>query len=180
MTVVTEMTDYGRMMRPVSPEQPMYYIAQAGGFRQLGDTVGGEKSPAVADLERALKKSLADNGYVPVAAEGQRPALVLIYTWGSHNALAPETIADGITYGVDHGAQVINLSMGLVNLKATQSEAKPVCDAVANAVSHNVVIVAAAGNDGDSGSIPIAPATCLRSSSVSSANFSAKKDCVCW
>jgi len=91
MTVVTEMTDYGRMMRPVSPEQPMYYIAQAGGFRQLGDTVGGEKSPAVADLERALKKSLADNGYLPVAAEGQRPALVLIYTWGSHNALDPET-----------------------------------------------------------------------------------------
>jgi len=42
MTVVTEMTDYGRMMRPVSPEQPMYYVAQAGGFRQLGETVGGE------------------------------------------------------------------------------------------------------------------------------------------
>ena len=91
MTVVTEMTDYGRMMRPVSPEQPMYYVAQAGGFRQLGETVGGEKSPAVAALERALKKSLAANGYLPVAAEGQRPALVLIYTWGSHNAVDRQT-----------------------------------------------------------------------------------------
>jgi len=91
MTVVTEMTDYGRMMRPVSPEQPMYYVAQAGGFRQLGETVGGEKSPAAADLERTLKKSLAANGYLPVAEEGQRPTLVLIYTWGSHDAVDRET-----------------------------------------------------------------------------------------
>ena len=91
MTVVTEMTNYGRMMRPVSPEQPMYYVAESGGFRQLGETVGGEKSPAVADLERALKKSLAANGYLPATENGPRPALVLIYTWGSHNAVDRET-----------------------------------------------------------------------------------------
>ena len=66
----------------------MYYVAHAGGFRQLGETVGGEKSPPAAALERMLKKSLAANGYLPVTAEGQRPALVLIYTWGSHNVVA--------------------------------------------------------------------------------------------
>ena len=87
MTVVTEMTESGRKMRPVSPEQPMYYVAHAGGFRQLGETLGGEKSPTAADLERTLKQSLAANGYLPVAEEGQRPALVLIYTWGSHNVM---------------------------------------------------------------------------------------------
>ena len=75
------------MMRPVSPEQPMYYVAQPGGFRQLGESVGGEKSPPASDLERTLKKSLAANGYLPVAEEGQSPGLVLIYTWGSHNVI---------------------------------------------------------------------------------------------
>ena len=93
---------------------------------------------------------------------------------GPFGIISGQDLADGITYGVDHGAQVINLSMGLVNLKATQSEAKPVCDAVANAVSHNVVIVAAAGNDGDSGSIPIAPATCPGAISVAAVDHTLK------
>jgi uncharacterized repeat protein (TIGR01451 family) len=50
-------------------------------------------------------------------------------------------IAQGITYAVDHGAKIINLSLG----GATYSAA--IVDALNYALSHNVTVVAAAGND---------------------------------
>ena len=91
MTVNTEVTQYGRLFRSVSPSAPAYYVAGAAGFKSLGDPVGGEKSPPAADLERAMKKSLANNGFLPADQPGQQPSLVLIYYWGSHYKLDPDT-----------------------------------------------------------------------------------------
>ncbi|MEU8121813.1 S8 family serine peptidase [Spirillospora sp. NPDC049024] len=55
------------------------------------------------------------------------------------------TIAQGIRYAVDHGADVINLSLG--RSYPTPRER----DAVAYAIGRNVVVVAAAGNSGAEG-----------------------------
>lgn len=93
MTVNTEFTDYGRMLRPASPTQPVYYLPLPAGYKQLGAPMGGGKPPPVADLERAMKKSLAGNGYFAAEENGPKPTLVLIYYWGSHNTLDPETRA---------------------------------------------------------------------------------------
>lgn len=94
MTVVTEFTAYGRLQRPVSATQPAYFVAQTGGYRQFGDAVGGEHSPPPADLERAITKALALNGFLPATLPAHVPTLAVIYTWGSHNKLSPEMAAN--------------------------------------------------------------------------------------
>jgi hypothetical protein len=84
MTFNTELTDYGRLLRTASPENPVYFVALDAGYRQLGWSVGGERPPKAAELERAMNAALATNGFLPATAE--HPAgLALVYYWGSHN-----------------------------------------------------------------------------------------------
>ena len=90
MTVNTEVSNFGRLLRPVSREHPMSYIAVAGGFKQLGDPIYGEKSPPVADLERAMKRSLAAGGYLESESSAATPSLVVIFHWGTHAKPPPE------------------------------------------------------------------------------------------
>jgi subtilisin family serine protease len=61
------------------------------------------------------------------------------------NSAFDDAIANGINYAVGHGASVINMSLGSPNAPRSMREA------IANALAHGVVIVAAAGNDGTSG-----------------------------
>ncbi len=93
MTVMTEFTPVGRLMRPASPTQPAYYQAQAGGFKQLGDTSDGEHPPPPAELQAALTKALAVNGFLTADLPGHPPTLAVFFSWGSHNKLDPETAA---------------------------------------------------------------------------------------
>lgn len=93
MTVATQFTDYGRLIRPATPQDPVYYIAQSGGFHQLGDQIGGERSPPSDRLEAAMKSSLAANGYLPAnLANGKSPSLAVIFSWGSQNKPAPDEL----------------------------------------------------------------------------------------
>jgi subtilisin family serine protease len=78
---------------------------------------------------------------VRVILDDQEPGF-LVY---NENAEYDDAIASGITYAVRHGAGVINMSLG--STVATRS----VRQALAYAISHNVVVVAAAGNDGTDG-----------------------------
>jgi subtilisin family serine protease len=61
------------------------------------------------------------------------------------NAAFDDAIANGINYAVGHGAGVINMSLGSADASRSMRQA------IANAVAHGVVIVAAAGNDGTAG-----------------------------
>ena len=74
----------------------------------------------------------------------------------SHGSATDFDIAAGIHYAVDHGAGVINMSLGGPGASDTLQQA------VDYATSHNVVVVAAAGNDGGTAdaSVPHYPAAC--------------------
>ncbi|PTX92654.1 hypothetical protein [Opitutus sp. ER46] len=90
MTIFTEVTSYGRLMRTPNPAEPMYYVAHSMGYKPRGDTVAGDHPPSPEQVSRALAKALTTNGYRNVEGSGQRPTLAIIYFWGSHYRLDPE------------------------------------------------------------------------------------------
>ncbi|HEX3723128.1 MAG TPA: S8 family serine peptidase [Nitrolancea sp.] len=67
---------------------------------------------------------------------------------GNADGAPVSVIAQGVYYAVDHGASVINLSLGSDTPSATLE------GAIQYAYSHNVVVVAAAGNTPDAASFP--------------------------
>lgn len=71
---------------------------------------------------------------------------------GAPNQGTSVTVAQAIRFAVDHGAKVINLSLGGFEASTAEREA------VIYAVDKGVVVVAAAGNDGEFGSRPSYPA----------------------
>ena len=78
---------------------------------------------------------------VRVILDDQEPGFAVY----NENSSYDDAIANGIRYAVKHGAGVINMSLG--GTQATRS----LRGAVAFAIEHNVVVVAAAGNDGKNG-----------------------------
>jgi serine protease len=63
---------------------------------------------------------------------------------GDGNAV---TIASGVRFAVDHGANVINLSVNF-DPHVSAAQIQPLIKALAYAASHNVLVVGAAGNEG--------------------------------
>jgi type VII secretion-associated serine protease mycosin len=88
------------------------------------------------------------------------------------------TVANGITWAADNGADVINLSLGGTSRSAT------ITQAVEYARSRGVVVVVSAGNDGDSGTIswpgaePGVIAVAAAASTGTIASFSSRGDYV--
>lgn len=82
--VITEMTDAGRKLTPPTARQPVYYIAQAGTFTQLGNnTPGNEHPPSVTELTHAMQRALAADSYLPAQPGGPLPALAVVFNYGS-------------------------------------------------------------------------------------------------
>lgn len=88
MTVITEMTTEGKQLTPPTPEKPIYYLGQAGGYHVEGHPAN-ETPPPPAEVERSVQKALAATHYLP-APEGHAPQLLLLFHWGAHNHLDSE------------------------------------------------------------------------------------------
>lgn len=75
--------------------------------------------------------------------------------WDFSTTAFPSDVADAIDYAVNNGANVINLSYGISGFGLTLAEVTQqisvLYDAISNAYNNNVVIVAAMGNEHDSG-----------------------------
>ena len=88
-------------------------------------------------------------------APGARILPVVVNRAGSSGP----TMSAGIRFAVDHGAKVINISQGAPGVPP------PACDigvqqAVAYAAEHDVVVVASAGDSGNTDNYPQWPASC--------------------
>src|SRR5690349_1606116 len=84
----------------------------------------------------------------------------------SDDQLTGKQVATAITWASTHGAKVINLSLGFSDVATGKADVTAVCQAVKAAVDRNVVVVAAAGNDGIELNSAEAPANCPGAISV--------------
>ncbi|HEX2808951.1 MAG TPA: S8 family serine peptidase, partial [Kineosporiaceae bacterium] len=83
------------------------------------------------------------------------------------NVLSGKDVAAALHWAASHGARVVNLSLGFSELTSTASDLRIICQAVSDVVARNVVVVAAAGNDGQGQDSAEAPARCPGAISVS-------------
>lgn len=81
---VTDFTPAGNLLRQPTADHPFYYVAISAGYRDLGGIKAGEKPISRQLVDQTMLKILAKQGYLP-AAPGQRPDVVLAWTWGTLN-----------------------------------------------------------------------------------------------
>ena len=82
---VTEIEPSARLLRPATPDKPVYYAAVSGGFMNLGAPKAGEKPVDRPLVNQTMLKTLAKQGYLP--SSPRHPAqLILVWTWGTFNA----------------------------------------------------------------------------------------------
>lgn len=82
------------------------------------------------------------NGYGTVGIAPDARILPIKINPGAENTFETDKLAEAIIYAVEHGANIINLSL------IVDEPSEAVKDAIDYALAHNVVVIAAAGNDG--------------------------------
>ncbi|GAA0217534.1 hypothetical protein GCM10009527_012040 [Actinomadura nitritigenes] len=103
------------------------------------------------------------SGFVGIAPETKiLPVHVLVSDVLDPAQASPDqqAIANGIRFAVDRGAKVLNLSLGSPAPGGPDQCSSEVRDAVAYAIQHDVVTVAASGDSGGGDNLPEAPASC--------------------
>jgi len=125
-------------------------LGSSNGQTPVGDTP--DHGTMVASLI-AGRGTSAGNGVIGVAPEAS--LLSISVALGTGSVSSDEQIAHAVRWAVDHGADVINMSLTRNSLDWPESWD----DAFSYAFDHNVVIVAAAGNRVDGTTEVGAPAT---------------------
>lgn len=82
------------------------------------------------------------NNAIGVAGVGRDTSLLAVKVANSSGGIMSDAVAAGIVWAADHGARIINLSLGSETPDPTEKQA------VEYAQSNGVLVVAAAGNDG--------------------------------
>ena len=125
----------------------------AGGIEQPGQTGWGEHGTCMASIIAGHGRGSGD-GMLGIAPRAHVLSVRVIRDDDAPDINLPTTsgtpISDGIKYAVDHGAQVISMSLGGTDAGA-DSDGTPEADAIRYALDHNVVVVVAAGNSADKG-----------------------------
>lgn len=82
---VTDMTPAGRLQRPATPAEPVYYSALSLGTQELGGVRAFEKMPPNEQAVRNISKALAKRGYLPASESTPPPTIALVFGWGTLN-----------------------------------------------------------------------------------------------
>lgn len=121
----------------------------AGGVEKPGQPGWGEHGTCMASIIAGHGRDGGGDGMLGVAPGAHILSVRVIRDDDAPDLGQPTTdptpISDGIKYAVDHGAQVISMSLGGDEQDAGDDSSAE-SDAIRYALAHNVVVVAAAGN----------------------------------
>ncbi|MEZ4235206.1 MAG: S8 family peptidase [Myxococcota bacterium] len=84
----------------------------------------------------------ASNNGIGVAGVAPKVSILPVRVLDANGSGSNTWVAEGIVWAVDHGANIINLSLG------SPASSEAIADAVAYAYENGVTVVAATGNDG--------------------------------
>jgi subtilisin family serine protease len=121
----------------------------------LGDSTDVTDYQGHGTFVSSLAAGSPDNGE-GIAGFGGDAKLLVVQAANADGSITDVDEAAGIIYAVDHGARIINLSFGGTSSSTTEQ------NAINYAVSHGVLLVAAAGNNAASGDAPLYPAVLLQ------------------
>ncbi len=93
--VYSYVTPAGKTMFQPTHDHPATYLLIAGGYREEGATVAGEKSPPPKKVEELVRKALAAANYQGVSQDSKELDYIIVYHWGYMRT--PEKI-DDITF----------------------------------------------------------------------------------
>ena len=127
----------------LAAKRPVTYSAVSGGS-VVTDTVG--HGTFVASLAAGSPMQGIFAGF------GGAARLMIVQANSDANDFTDATEAAAIVWAVDHGAQIINLSLGGPETSQVEQAA------IAYAARHGVLLVAAAGNGGENGDLTTYPA----------------------
>lgn len=99
-------------------------------------------------------------GFVGIAPEAKILPIYDDAKLGDKNGFY-QALASGIRLAVKRGAKVINISQGVNSATMADHCESGIQDAIAYAIQHDVVLVASAGNSGNTTNWPELPASCL-------------------
>ena len=126
----------------------------AGGIETMGEAGWGEHGTCMASIIAGHGRDGGGDGMLGVAPGAHILSVRVIRDDDAPDFGQPTTdqtpISDGIKYAVDHGAQVISMSLGGDEADAGDDSSSE-SDAIRYALAHNVVVVAAAGNGATDG-----------------------------
>jgi hypothetical protein len=83
--VVADVAAHFAAARRPSPENPIHYIILGGMERTLGDAIAGEKMPDRGALAQEVERALASQGFTLTQVGGPKPAIAILFTFGSAN-----------------------------------------------------------------------------------------------
>jgi thermitase len=142
--VVVAVVDTG-----VDPAQPDLAGALVPGWNAIDGSTDTTDATGHGTAVAGVVAARADNG-LGAAGYCPRCSVMPVKVFDAAGRGAGSTIAAGIDWAVDHGADIVNLSLVLDGPDAD------VAAAVSGALARNVLVVASAGNDG--GAAPRLPA----------------------
>jgi subtilisin family serine protease len=136
----------------IAAKSPITYNAVTGDDSVSDDTGHGTFVASVA-------AGASSSGSV-LRGFGGDAKLMIVQANRDPNTFDDVDEAAGIVWAVDHGANIINLSIGGADTSQVEQQA------IQYAIAHNVLLVAAAGNTGLGGNVPSYPAALVGTSGL--------------